>query len=89
MQLPESRARIKTFHKWLPNILTDHHEMVTNATFFFQPGEPTRVHPLTPAMNQELTAQIGSYHAKALDKIGSLYFSEARGPGGRGAGARR
>ncbi|MEP0132237.1 MAG: M14 family zinc carboxypeptidase [Eudoraea sp.] len=78
VQLPESRARIETFHKWLPNILTDHHEMVTNSTFFFQPGEPTRVHPLTPAMNQELTAQIGSYHAKALDKIGSLYFSEER-----------
>ena len=67
VQLPESRARIETYHKWLPNILTDHHEMVTNSTFFFQPGEPTRVHPLTPAMNQELTAQIGSYHAKALD----------------------
>ena len=76
VQLPESRARIETFHKWLPNILTDHHEMGTNATFFFQPGEPTRVHPLTPAMNQELTAEIGSYHAKALDNIGSLYYSE-------------
>ena len=76
VQLPESRARIETFHKWLPNILTDHHEMGTNATFFFQPGEPTRVHPLTPAMNQELTTEIGSYHAKALDNIGSLYYSE-------------
>ena len=76
VQLPESRARIETFHKWLPNILTDHHEMGTNATFFFQPGEPTRVHPLTPAMNQKLTAEIGSYHAKALDNIGSLYYSE-------------
>ncbi len=76
VQLPESRARIKSFHKWLPNILTDHHEMGTNSTFFFQPGEPTRVHPLTPKMNQELTAEIGTYHAKALDKIGSLYYSE-------------
>ncbi len=76
VQLPESRARIKTFHQWLPNILTDHHEMGTNATFFFQPGEPTRVHPLTPKMNQELTAEIGTYHAKALDNIGSLYYSE-------------
>ncbi len=76
VQLPESRARIKTFHKWLPNILTDHHEMGTNSTFFFQPGEPTRVHPLTPKINQELTAEIGTYHAKALDKIGSLYYSE-------------
>ena len=76
VQLPESRARITTFHKWLPNILTDHHEMGTNSTFFFQPGEPTRVHPLTPSINQELTAEIGTYHAKALDKIGSLYYSE-------------
>lgn len=76
VQLPESRARIETFHKWLPNILTDHHEMGTNSTFFFQPGEPTRVHPLTPKINQELTAEIGTYHAKALDKIGSLYYSE-------------
>ena len=76
VQLPESRARIKSFHKWLPNILTDHHEMGTNSTFFFQPGEPTRVHPLTPKMNQELTTEIGTYHARALDKIGSLYYSE-------------
>ncbi|UJH66800.1 M14 family zinc carboxypeptidase [Allomuricauda sp. SCSIO 65647] len=76
VQLPESRARIETFHKWLPNILTDHHEMGTNSTFFFQPGEPSRVHPLTPKINQELTAEIGSYHAKALDRIGSLYYSE-------------
>lgn len=75
-QLPESRARIKTFHNWLPNILTDHHEMGTNSTFFFQPGEPSRVHPLTPAMNQELTREIGTYHAAALDRIGSLYYSE-------------
>ncbi|PQV46514.1 zinc carboxypeptidase [Jejuia pallidilutea] len=76
VQLPESRARIKTFHKWLPNILTDHHEMGTNSTFFFQPGIPSRTHPLTPKLNQELTAKIGNYHAKALDKIGSLYFTE-------------
>lgn len=76
VQLPESRARIKTFHKWMPNILTDHHEMGTNSTFFFQPGEPSRVHPLTPKINQELTAEIGTYHAKALNKIGSLYYSE-------------
>ncbi|RDY60947.1 M14 family zinc carboxypeptidase [Flagellimonas nanhaiensis] len=76
VQLPESRARIETFHKWLPNILTDHHEMGTNSTFFFQPGEPSRVHPLTPKINQELTKEIGTYHARALDKIGSLYYSE-------------
>jgi len=77
-QLPESQARIKTFHQWKPNILTDHHEMGTNSTFFFQPGIPSRTHPLTPKLNQELTAKIGEYHAKAFDKIGSLYFTEER-----------
>ena len=76
VQLPESRARIKTFHDWMPNILTDHHEMGTNSSFFFQPGIPSRTHPLTPKLNQEITKEIATYHAKALDKIGSLYYSE-------------
>lgn len=76
VQLPESRARIKTFHKWLPNILTDHHEMGSNSTFFFQPGIQSRTHPMTPQMNQELTKEIATYHAAALDKIGSQYYSE-------------
>jgi hypothetical protein len=76
VQLPESRARIKTFHSWMPNILTDHHEMGTNNSFFFQPGIPSRTHPLTPKLNQELTKDIANYHAKAFDKIGSLYYSE-------------
>jgi hypothetical protein len=76
VQLPESRARLETFHNWYPNILTDHHEMGTNSTFFFQPGIPSRTHPLTPKLNQELTTKIGNFHAKALDKIGSFYYTE-------------
>jgi hypothetical protein len=76
VQLLESKARIASFHKWLPNILTDHHEMGSNSTFFFQPGIPSRTNPLTPQLNQDLTKEIATYHAKALDKIGSLYYSE-------------
>jgi len=76
IQLPESQARIKSFNKWIPNILTDHHEMGTNATFFFQPGIPSRTHPLTPDLNQKLTKEIAKYHIESLDKIGSLYYSE-------------
>lgn len=75
-QLPESQARIKQFQKWKPNLLTDHHEQGTNASFFFMPGVPSRVHPLTPPKNQELTRKLGEYHAKALDQIGSLYFTQ-------------
>ena len=76
LQHPESRGRLKQFHDWKPNLLTDHHEMGTNSTFFFQPGVPSRKHPLTPQKNFELTQKIGTFHAKALDKIGSLYFTE-------------
>jgi len=76
VQLPESKVRIESFHKWLPNILTDHHEMGSNSSFFFQPGIPSRTNPLTPQMNQDLTKEIATYHAKAFDKIGSTYYSE-------------
>ena len=76
VQLPESKARIKTFTDWLPNIVTDHHEMGTNSTFFFQPGVPSRVNPLIPNFNQELTEKIAKYHSEHLDKIGSLYYSK-------------
>lgn len=72
----ESRNRVEWFQKWRPNILTDHHEQGSNATFFFQPGVPSRVHPLTPARNQELTGKLAKYHAQFLDRIGSLYFTK-------------
>ncbi len=75
-QQPESVGRIANFQKWKPNILTDHHEMGTNATFFFMPGIQSRVNPVTPKKNQELTFKIGEFHAKALDEIGSLYYTE-------------
>ena len=75
-QQPESQARIKKFHQWKPNVLTDHHEMGTNTSFFFQPGVPSRMHPLTPQKNLELTKKIGEFHAKALDAIGSYYYTQ-------------
>ncbi len=76
VQHPESQGRIRNFHEWYPNILTDHHEMGTNSTFFFQPGIPSRTNPITPNRNQELTGMIAEFHAEALDEIGSLYYSK-------------
>lgn len=75
-QHKESRNRLALYHQWKPNILTDHHEMGSNSSFFFQPGVPSRVNPNTPLKNQELTAAIGNYHAKFLDSIGSMYFTK-------------
>ncbi len=76
VQHPESQGRVRLFHQWKPNILTDHHEMGSNNTFFFQPGIPSRTNPMTPHQNQELTREIATYHATALDRIGSTYYSD-------------
>ncbi|NQU87750.1 MAG: zinc carboxypeptidase [Mariniphaga sp.] len=73
---PESKGRVSRFHEWKPNIVTDHHEMGSGSSFFFQPGVPSRNNPLTPKRNYELTKMIGNYHAHFLDSIGSYYFSE-------------
>lgn len=75
LQHPESQARLQKYYEWRPNLLTDHHEMGTNRTFFFQPGERARENPLTPRTTRELTIKIARFHAQSLDSIGSLYYS--------------
>jgi len=75
LQHPESVGRVEAFYRWMPNINTDHHEMGASATFFFQPGVQSRNNPVVPPDNQTLTTGIGSYHAKYLDSIGSLYYT--------------
>lgn len=75
VQHPSSRGRITKYHEWLPNVLTDFHEMGTNNTFFFQPGVPARTHPLTPQRNQDLTMALGEYHAEFLDEIQQTYYT--------------
>lgn len=75
---PESRGRIKLYHQWYPNVLTDHHEMGKHSTFFFQPGVPERTNLLTPQRNQDLTEEISHFHIRNLDSIGSNYFTKER-----------
>lgn len=72
---PESRARITQFQRWRPNVLTDHHEMGTDNTFFFQPGVPSRQNPLFPQRTFDLHVAIARHHAAAFDDMGELYYS--------------
>lgn len=76
LQHPESRNRVNFLKEWRPHVMTDHHEMGPDATFFFMPGVPTRWNPLIPEVNKELTATLGRYHARALDRARRLYYSE-------------
>lgn len=74
-QHPESLGRLRIFHSWRPHVLTDHHEMGTGSTFFFQPGIPSRNNPNTPERTFELTDAIAQFHAEGLDRIGSQYYT--------------
>ncbi len=75
-QHPESEARLAIYRSWMPNVQTDHHEMETNSTFFFQPGIASSKNPLIPVENVILTEKIAKYHAAALDDQRRLYFSK-------------
>lgn len=72
---PESQARLAHYHLWRPHVLTDHHEMGHNSSYFFQPGVPDRVNPLMPNDNQSLTAAIAEFHAEWLDAAGEPYYT--------------
>ncbi|MCC6510828.1 MAG: zinc carboxypeptidase [Pirellulaceae bacterium] len=78
LQHPESLGRLALYHQWLPNVVLDFHEMGTDASYFFQPGVPTRMHPLTPTKNLELTREFAKEHTRQLDQLGALYFTEER-----------
>ena len=76
VQHPEARGWVREFHRWKPNVNTDHHEFGANSTFYFQPGIPGRTNPFTPARTDELTMEIARYHGRAFDVLGELYYTE-------------
>ncbi|MEJ2081518.1 MAG: hypothetical protein P8Y94_04945 [Acidobacteriota bacterium] len=76
VQLKESQGRLQLFYHWRPQLVTDFHEMGGNSTFFFMPGVASRTNPLTPQSNFDLTRRIAAFHARYLDRLGSLYYSE-------------
>ncbi len=73
---PESRAWIAKWHEWKPNVSADFHEMGSNSTYYFHPGEPRRKNPLIPDRERELLSAIAEEHAAWLDRQGELYVSE-------------
>ncbi|MGL4473015.1 MAG: M14 family zinc carboxypeptidase, partial [Shewanella sp.] len=72
---PETAGRLALFHRWMPHLVADFHEMGHHQSYFFQPGVPERTHPLTSANNQTLTNQLAQFHRQALDKRDQPYFS--------------
>ncbi len=73
---PESRNRVTFFHQWYPNVQIDFHEQGSNATYYFEPTPKRHESPIVPQFLYDENAVFAKYHAKALDEIGSLYFTK-------------
>ncbi|MBR9826979.1 MAG: peptidase [Alphaproteobacteria bacterium] len=73
---PESQAWLTQWHHWKPQVSADFHEMGTEATYYFHPGEPLRRNPLIPVEARELTQGIAEHHIEFLDGEGRLFTSE-------------
>ena len=74
---PETRNRINFFHKWRPYVQTDHHEMGTNSTFYFDPGKESSNNPIVPDyLYKNIYPKFGEYFTKATNSIGSIYFTK-------------
>ncbi len=75
---PESRARVDFHHSWRANVVTDHHEMGTNSSYFFEPPEPVvGWNPLLPErLLTDITLIFTELWADALDDIGSFYYTK-------------
>ena len=75
---PESRGKLKWYHSWYPNVVTDFHEMGTNSNYFFEPMKRNAsVKPMIPDENYSVLSPIfAEYYVKALDSIGSFYYTK-------------
>ncbi len=75
---PESRGKLEWYHSWYPNVVTDFHEMGTNSNYFFEPMKRNAsLKPMIPDENYSVLSPIfAEYYVKALDSIGSFYYTK-------------
>lgn len=70
----ESQQRIVQYHKWMPHIHVDFHEMGYDNGYYFAPAaEPYHKH--ITDFQRDMQVDIGKNHAKYFDREGWLYFT--------------
>lgn len=74
---PESKAKLKWFHEWYPNIITDFHEMRTSTnTFFFEPEKVSgSLIPMATKENAQLNAIFAKEFATNMEGLSTFYFT--------------
>ncbi len=71
----DSWPKVAQFHRWYPNIQIDFHEMGKDSTYYFEPSPKSMESPLLPKSSYEANKWLARFHAKALDDLGSLYYT--------------
>nr|BCX00111.1 MAG: peptidase M14 [Bacteroidota bacterium] len=74
---PESRARLKAYRQWLPQVHIDYHEQSYNANYFTMPGMRPR-NLLLPEENHNWARRIAEAMNRAFDRERIQYFTRER-----------
>jgi hypothetical protein len=71
---PETRQRLDAYHRWMPTVHVDYHEMGVEAPYYFAPGaEP--YHEMLTEWQRTAQETVGRGNADAFDRNGWLYFT--------------
>ncbi|REG87068.1 M14 family metallopeptidase [Algoriphagus antarcticus] len=73
----ESQARMKLYHKWMPQLHLDFHEQGINNPFYMAPAAEPLHEQLTP-WQHEFQDTFGRNTAKYFDEAGRFYFTKER-----------
>jgi len=71
---PETRARVKIFLEWFPQVFVDLHEMGAESSYYFAPPAP----PINPQLSRSQTdwhVVFGKNNAAWFDKMNFDYFT--------------
>ncbi|WP_103029653.1 M14 family metallopeptidase [Salinibacter altiplanensis] len=72
---PETRQRLDAYHRWMPHVHVDFHEMGVDEPYYFAPGaEP--FHETLTEWQRDFQFTIGRNNADYFDENGWLYFTE-------------
>jgi hypothetical protein len=73
----ETKARMKVYNEWLPQVHVDFHEQSPNSPYYFAPAAEPYHEVITP-WQREFQQLIGKNNARYFDRQGWLYFTRER-----------
>lgn len=71
----ETRARVKAYREWNPQVHVDYHEMTPDGMGYFFPPPAKPINQNIPQMTLDWLAIYGKGNAAMLDRFGILYYT--------------